>query len=146
MKNSIALIALLFLFGSCKKDVVDNEVTAPSKLSLLTNKQWLYSEIYYNATAHKQGTLAYKRGSTNNSENRDHTRAFFWRDGTFDEVGGLGGAHSKLSWSFSNSDSTQYSIGSGSSSTNVNIIKLDANTFEWYNPVQRMSAVMYSKL
>ena len=145
MKVLFLVIVSLVMFSGCKKDT-DPKPTVLSKMEMLANKQWVYSEIYTNTTAHKQGTLVYKRGASNNVENRDNTRAFFWRDGTFDEVGGSIIDHTKMAWTFSNSDSTQYSLSWGTGSTNVMIIKLDALNFEWYNPTQKMSGVMTSRL
>ena len=151
MKTTFYLITFCLLLSNCKKssdaqDPTPTTIAAPSKLAMLTNKQWLYSEIYYNATAPRVGTLAYKRGAANNTENRDNTRAFFWRNGTFDEVAGPNSSYSTLTWRFSNTDSTQYTIGTGTSLTTVNIIKLDENTFEWYTPSSKISAVMFSRL
>jgi hypothetical protein len=150
MKTLLLILSLSLIGSSCKKESQPKTETTtpvvPSKMDLLTHRQWIYSEIYINTTAHKQGTLVYKRGANNNVQNRDNTRAFFWRDGTFDEVDGVGTDHTKMNWNFSNSDSTQYNTSWGSGSTDATIIKLDANNFEWYNPTQHMSGVMTSKL
>jgi len=145
MKKLLFIITLSILLQSCKKDEENLTPVAPSKMELLTHKQWIYTELYYNATAPRQGTLVYRRGAPNNIENRDNTRAFFWRDGVFDEVQGLNSPHTRMTWFFS-SDSTKYNISWGSGNTNVNIIQLDQNTFEWFNPTQQMSAVMTSRL
>jgi hypothetical protein len=148
--KTLLLILSLSVFGrTCKKESQSKSETTTSvssKMDLLIHKQWLYIKIYTNTTAHKQGTLVYQRGATNNSENRDNTRAFFWRDGTFDEVGGINQDHTQMTWSFKNDDKNQYNMSWGTSSTDVIIIKLDANNFEWYNPTQHMSGVMVSKL
>jgi hypothetical protein len=145
VKILFLIISVSMVLNNCKKDS-DSKSSAPFKMEMLTDKQWLYTEIYTNTTAHKQGTLVYKRGAGNNVENRDNTRAFFWRDGAFDEVGGTAADHTKMNWTFSNSDSTQYTMSWNTGSTNVTIIKLDANNFEWYNPTQKMSGVMISRL
>jgi hypothetical protein len=145
MKILALLISVSVSLSKCQKGS-DSKLSTPSKMEMLTDKQWVYTEIYTNATAHKQGTLVYKRSARNNLENRDNTRAFFWRDGTFDEVGGTIVDHTKMNWAFSNSDSTEYQMIWNTGNTNVMIIKLDANNFEWYNPTQKMSGVMISRL
>lgn len=139
----IVLIAVMFSFAFSSCAPVSKSTTTSSGVELLTGKQWFYKELYIDATAPRTGTLIYKRGGSKNSQNRDLSRAIFWQDGTFDGLEPY--EHTKMQWSFANNENTEYKMIWPGGSTRVNIIQLTENTFEWFNPEQRMSAVMFSK-
>ena len=142
MKQLLLIAALSVGLIACSKDDDTAPTPAPTKLELLTGKQWQYTELYINATAHKTGTLAYKRGNAGNAQNQDNTRTFFWQDGVFDEVDGVSSTHTKMQWAFSNADNTKYKMIWPTGNTEVEIILLTDTKFEWFNPTQKMSAVM----
>lgn len=146
MKHTFLALSLSLVMFGCTKDEDDPPAAPPeaepTQMELLTGKQWTYTEVYTNATSHKNGTLVYQRGGSGNTQNHNNTRALFWQNGAFDELEGPTAAHNKMTWQFIGSDSTAYRMSWGSGSTDVQIVVLDEDSFEWYNPTQQMSGVM----
>ncbi len=113
-----------------------------SQMDMIAGKQWVYTEVYTNTTAHKTGTKVFERGAANNIQDHSKTRVFFWENGVHDEVESPFSSHTRMTWKFKNPEKTEYTMSWGSGSTDVKIIVLDNKTFEWYNPEQKMSGVM----
>jgi hypothetical protein len=148
MIRIIAIFSISFLFMRCNNSNArlhhSLEDLKKLKMELISNKQWYYTELYYNSTGNNKGTRVYKRGAANNLENRDNTRSFFWSNGTFDEVNGVSTDHTEMVWQFADEACNTYQISWGSGITTAEIIVLDENTFEWYNAEQKMYGIMSS--
>lgn len=137
----LSLFAILVYMG-CKKD--DTPTTPapakPSKLSLLTQKQWIYDELYLNYNG-VSGTLLYKRGVTVDPVH-DGEIDIFWPDGTAHQIFSNTSTVTFWTWKFLDKDSTRFSTTT-SSSTNPSIIQvLDSLHFQYYDTLHHILGKM----
>lgn len=140
MKNTFLTVAfstLVLGYNQCS-----NSNAAAEKKNHITGKQWAYTEVYTNTTAHKTGTKVFERGAANNIQDHSKTRVFFWENGVHDEVESPFNNHTRMTWKFLDKEQTRYSMSWGTGSTEAQVIVLDDKNFEWYNPEQKMSGVM----
>jgi hypothetical protein len=135
-------LSLLFL-GACKKSSSNPQPKPPSTMSLLTGKEWIYTEVYHDFDG-TNGTLIYKRGTSSNTENWDNARVVYWPDGFTDEWGPLGN-YIQGSWQMNN-DSTQmhYTNAIGINSY-TKVILLDQSNFVWYDTIAHVEGKMILK-
>lgn len=145
MIKSIAalLIVMIFCFISCTKDNTPPTSTPPSKMDLLTRKQWIYDELYsyYNGST---GKLVYKRGVTNDPA-RDAERDIYWADSTADQISDYNNSHYLWSWHFVGTDSTRF-VSSYNGTSNPCVIQvLDETHFQYYDTAHSIMGKMILK-
>jgi hypothetical protein len=128
------VIALAALF-SCTKD--DNTppthaAVPPSKMELLTSKQWIYTEIYnYYYGDSASATVLYRRGVTADTH-RDSERDLFWKDGQVDMLFDNDNTWQTGRWYFT-ADSNHYVYTSGGNVEHATILQLDSAHFAYWD-------------
>jgi len=112
-------------------------------MGFLTGKEWIYTEVYHDFDG-SSGTLIYKRGASDNSENWDAARVVYWPDGSTDEWGPTG-SYIQGVWQMNN-DSTQihYTNSIGINSY-TRVMLLDQSNFVWYDSIAHVEGKMVLK-
>ena len=130
----LSVVAMMALF-SCKKDdsAPAGAAVAPSKMDLLTRKQWIYNEIYnYYHGDSTTARLLYKRGLSVDVH-RDSERDIFWKSGQRDALFDNDSSRENGTWFFS-ADSSHYTyVTSAGVPAHATILVLDSTHFTYWD-------------
>lgn len=107
-------------------------VTAPpSRLSLLTGKEWELDTVYWSYTGPGTGSVVYIRGGANNSQNLDNFYSTFTANGDWWAV--ENGTYFLGKWNFTDSDSTMIKTVVGATTEYDRFLSLTATKYVLYD-------------
>jgi len=104
----------------------------PDNTKLLAAHTWMYNKYFigYVDPTHK-GTLAYKRGGTQNTIVLDNTRVTYYINGTATQID-ENGSVIPCTWHFTNPAQTEMVTSNYTGDYYTTIVKLTSSQFNWY--------------
>lgn len=144
-RTTFLFIVAAMAFFSCKKDDSTIPNMAPSKMDLLTRKQWIYNEILGNYQGDSASAkVLYKRG-VSQDPHHDSERDIFWKDGHQDLLFDNDSSRMNATWYFS-ADSTHYTYVSNTGvSSYASILVLDSTHLTYWDHDHNVLGIMTAK-